>query len=83
MCQLLFDNDVQLLRSWEHVLPAAVGCTYGYSYSSPSGLRNIGLMIYLGKCTKPIAVEYNLSLFHAFILRGPLFLKKDDFLSTK
>ena len=36
-----FDVDVQVLRTWEAVFTLSVGCTYGYSHSSPSGLRNI------------------------------------------
>ena len=30
-------RDIQVLRTWEAAFITPVGCTYGYSYSIPSG----------------------------------------------
>ncbi len=39
----LLGVHVQVLRTWDTIFILSVGCTYGYSHSSPSGLRSMDI----------------------------------------
>ncbi len=53
-----FDVDIQVLRTWGSSFTLSVGCTYGYSHSSPSGLRNISYKTSFGRFYKYYGVTH-------------------------